>query len=68
MAAFGMAAALRQITAVTLPLLGYRVVFLLIMPLGVSHLALALWLMAKGFDERHDLVRAEGHRAEPAGV
>jgi hypothetical protein len=42
LAAFGIVAALLQITAVTMPLLGYRVMLLLIAPLGLSHLALAL--------------------------
>ena len=49
-AAFGIVAALLQITAVTMPLLGYRVMLLLMAPLGLSHLALALWLVTKGFE------------------
>lgn len=52
LAAFGMAAALLQIAAVTMPLFGHRIVFLMLLPLGLSHLALAAWLVAKGFAER----------------
>jgi hypothetical protein len=59
LAAFGLVAVMLQITAVAMPLLGYRLVFLLILPLGLSHLALALWLMAKGFEDRRRLIRAE---------
>ena len=59
LAAFGMAAALLQIAAVTMPLFGHRIVFLMLLPLGLSHLALAAWLVAKGFAER-------GQTASPA--
>jgi hypothetical protein len=59
LAAFGMAAALLQITAVTMPLFGHRIVFLMLLPLGLSQLALAAWLVAKGFAER-------GQTASPA--
>ena len=59
LAAFGMAAALLQIVAVTMPLFGHRIVFLMLLPLGLSHLALAAWLVAKGFAER-------GQTASPA--
>jgi len=52
LAAFGMGAALLQSTAVAINLFGQRINFLLIMPLGLSHLALAAWLMARGFEER----------------
>ena len=31
---------------------------LLLLPLGLSHLTLALWLLAKGFAERRPLARA----------
>jgi hypothetical protein len=40
-----------QIAAVAMPLLGYRMVLLLIMPLGISHLLRAFWLMAEGFQD-----------------
>jgi hypothetical protein len=58
LAAFGLVAVALQITAVTMPLFGYRIVFLLILPLGLSHLTLALWLMAKGFEDRLQRIRA----------
>lgn len=52
LAAFGLAAVMLQLTAVTMPLFGYPIVILMVMPLGLSHLALALWLTVRGFDER----------------
>jgi hypothetical protein len=51
LAAFGLAAVALQIIAVAMPLFGYRVIFLLLAPLGVSQLVLALWLITKGFRE-----------------
>lgn len=49
LAAFGIAATLLQITAVTLPLFGHDIMFTLLAPLGISQLLLAVWLLAKGF-------------------
>jgi hypothetical protein len=51
LAAFGMAAAALQVIAVSMPLFGISIVFLLLAPLGVSQLVLALWLITKGFDQ-----------------
>ena len=51
LAAFGMAAALLQMTAVAMPLFGQRIVFLMLLPLGVAHLLLAGWLLTKGLRE-----------------
>jgi hypothetical protein len=48
LAAFGLAAAALMIIAVAMPLFGHDIVFPLIMPLGLSQLMLALWLIAKG--------------------
>jgi hypothetical protein len=48
LAAFGLVAVLLQLTAVAMPLFGHEVVFPLLAPLGVSQLALALWLLTKG--------------------
>jgi hypothetical protein len=48
-AAFGLVAVMLQLTAVAMPLFGHSVVFPMLAPLGVSQLALALWLIAKGF-------------------
>jgi hypothetical protein len=49
LAAFGLAAVMLQIVAVAMPLFGHGIVFLMLAPLGVSQLALALWLITKGF-------------------
>ncbi|MBA3562917.1 MAG: DUF4386 domain-containing protein [Gammaproteobacteria bacterium] len=51
LAAFGLAAVMLQLTAVTMPLFGRPVVFLMLLPLGLSHLALALWLIVRGFGQ-----------------
>lgn len=48
LAAFGLAAVLLQMIAVAMPLYGEPVVFAMLMPLGLSQLALALWLLARG--------------------
>lgn len=49
LAAFGVAAVLLQLTALAMPLFGRPVVFPLLAPLGLCQLALALWLIIKGF-------------------
>lgn len=51
LAALGMAATLLSTTAVALPLLGFRFVFLLIMPTALTQLVLMLWLLIRGFEE-----------------
>jgi hypothetical protein len=48
LAAFGLGAVALQIIAVAMPLFGYSVVFPMLAPLGLSQLAVALWLIAKG--------------------
>jgi Domain of unknown function (DUF4386) len=48
LAAFGLGAVALQIIAVAMPLFGHSIVFLMLAPLGLSQLALALWLIAKG--------------------
>lgn len=48
-AGFGVLAAILMITVLTLTLFGYDVIFPLLAPMGLSNLAAALWLMAKGF-------------------
>jgi len=61
LAAFGMAAALLQIVAVAMPLFGYPVIFLLLVPLGLSQLVLAIYLIMSGFrDPAQQLLRAPG--------
>ena len=53
LAAFGLLTVLLHFTAIPLRgLLGYSMVTLLGMPMGLGHLALAVWLMAKGFQGR----------------
>ncbi len=52
LAAFGLATFPIQVTAVAMPLLGYRYQALMLMPAALSLLALVLWLIAKGFEER----------------
>lgn len=52
LAGFGIGAVLLQLTAVTMPLLGHPILFMLLMPLALSHLTLAIWLMIRGFAER----------------
>jgi hypothetical protein len=49
LAAFAVIAAAMQITGVAMPLFGRDVVFPLLAPSGLAQLALALWLLVKGF-------------------
>jgi hypothetical protein len=51
LAGLGVVAVLLQLVAVAMPLFGRDVVFAMLAPLGVIQLALALWLIAKGFRE-----------------
>ena len=54
LAVLGLIGSLLQISGVTLPaLLGYAPETRLAMPLAPAYVALAVWLMVKGFDERH---------------
>jgi len=55
LAGFGIAAVLLQLFAVTLPLFGHPINFMLLAPIGLSHLLLALWLLAKGFAQHQPL-------------
>jgi hypothetical protein len=53
LAAFGLITVTLHFTGITLPLfLGYRSVTLMGATMALSHSALALWMMAKGFRER----------------
>jgi hypothetical protein len=63
LAAFGLVAVMLQLTAVVMPLFGNGVVFLMLAPLGVSQLALALWLITKGFRSQTSM----RNEAEEAG-
>ena len=52
LAAFGMAAVALQMATVSMPLLGGHVIFPLLAPAGIANLALAVWLLAKGFADK----------------
>ena len=49
---FGFVAVLLKIIAITMPFFGYPAVMLMVFPMIVGYVALALWLIAKGFEER----------------
>jgi Domain of unknown function (DUF4386) len=49
LAACGIAAFVLQLTTVSMPFLGGRVMLPLLAPVGIAHLALAIWLIVKGF-------------------
>ena len=51
LAAFGLGAVLLQIIAVAMPIFGHDIVFVMLLPLGLSQLMLASWLIAKGLPE-----------------
>jgi hypothetical protein len=52
LAAVGLVACALQITSVTRPFFGGEVIFFLLAPLGLANLAVALWLMIKGFPDQ----------------
>lgn len=56
LALLGIAAALSQIASVAMPYFGRAVVFPMLAPLGVAHLLLAVWLIAKGFSGGYNTV------------
>lgn len=51
LAGLGLVGTVLQLIAVTMPIFGYRINFLLLAPIGLSQLALSLWLIARGFDD-----------------
>ena len=51
LAALGIAAFVVQMATVSLPFFGGRVIFPLLAPAGIANLALAVWLLTKGFSE-----------------
>jgi len=66
LAAFGLATFPVQMTAVAMPLLGYRYQGVMLVPAALSLLALVLWLIAKGFEDRQpklDERKEEANRA-----
>ena len=52
LAALGLVATALMLTSVGMPLVGHDVVFPLLAPLGLSQLALSLWLIARGFQDQ----------------
>jgi|ERR1044071_2271082 hypothetical protein len=69
LAGFGLLTVALHFTGITLPLwLGYPSVTLMGASMALSHLALALWLMAKGFEERRRPLRAGANGVELAGA
>ena len=52
LSALGLVAVLLKITAIMMPFFGHPVVLLMVLPMVLGYVALALWLMAKGFEER----------------
>ena len=51
LAALGLLTVTSLIAGALVPLFGYPTVMLMFMPMGLSHLALALWLVVRGFAE-----------------
>lgn len=49
LAAFGLFAVALQLATISLPFFGGHVIFPLLAPLGIANLAVAIWLMVKGF-------------------
>jgi hypothetical protein len=69
LAGLGLAGALLQMSGVTLrAIFGYSPEMRLAMPLAPAYVALALWLMVKGFDERDRVLEAEAPDMEVAGA
>ncbi len=69
LAALGLVASMLQIPGVTLrALFGYPPEMRLAMPLGPAYVALAVWLLVRGFDERHRPLQAEADGVEVAGA
>ena len=64
----GMAATILSTTATIMPLFGYPFSYPMIAPAAVTQLALTLWLIVKGFEERHDQLRGEAERTELSGA
>jgi hypothetical protein len=65
LSALGLLAALILMVGAVIPLFGQRPMMQLFMPVGLSQLAIMLWLLAKGFAERPLPRPAEKLEAEP---
>jgi len=69
LAVFGLLTVMLHFTGIPLlGFLGYSIVTLMGVPMAFSHIALAIWLLVKGFEDRHRRLRAEAHEVELAGV
>lgn len=64
LAAFGVLAVLLLIAGAVIPLFGRPTEMLLFMPIGLSELALMIWLLVRGFREEVPAPAAEVRRAE----
>ena len=53
LAGLGAASVIVQMTGLAMPFFGSRVNFYLLAPVGMCHLALSIWLVAKGFAENN---------------
>jgi predicted neutral ceramidase superfamily lipid hydrolase len=65
----GTLAVASMVTGLSMPFFGHPVIFPLLAPLGLTQLALALWLIVKGFDARivgNDLPIVSALRSTPA--
>ena len=56
---FGLAAVLLKIIAITMPFFGLPVVMLMVLPMVFGYVALAFWLVAKGFQEQPHMSHPE---------
>jgi hypothetical protein len=67
LAALGLLTVLLHFTGIpVLGFLGYSIVTQMGVPMGLGHLALALWLMVKGFEERGQPIWAKPQAVEPS--
>jgi hypothetical protein len=69
LAAFGLITVMLHFTGIPLQgFLGYSLITLMGVPMAFSHIALAIWLMVKGFEEGPGRLSAEAHKVELNGV
>jgi hypothetical protein len=69
LATLGLIGIALQFTGVTLMMfLGSRVIGEMAMPMLPIQIAVAVWLMVKGFEERHPPIRTEEHGLRLAGA
>ena len=69
LAAFGLITVMLHFTGIPLRgFVGYSPVALMGVPMALSHVTLAIWLVARGFDERHRPLGAEAHGVELCGA